>query len=267
MKRIPHLLALLTGLLATVAVAGGAGAQDLTAERVQYAIGVTDRHIEEAQSLVTGSNNANAQLELNAAVDLQSRARNALSANLLGIALRLTFDARAHADRAIAIIRGLPDPERVLAQLERTREILQRARDRIEECGNDRARSLLRAAMELQSRAEAAARDSRFLAALQLTMSAREKAFRALRLCKVEEGLADAAQRALGRTDEVISRARDAVTEHGGEAARQALARAQELQEDAYREFRAGHYEASLRLTQSARAFANRALRQSGGGR
>ena len=43
----------------------------------------------------------------------------------------------------------------VLAQLERTRELLDRARERIEECNLDRARAMLRVALEMQARAEA----------------------------------------------------------------------------------------------------------------
>jgi hypothetical protein len=43
------------------------------------------------------------------------------------------------------------------------------------------------------------------------------------------------------------------------------LARAIETQERAYREFRAERHEASLRLTQSARTLAHRAIRLAGG--
>jgi hypothetical protein len=161
-------------------------------------------------------------------------------------------------------VSGLPDPDRVLTQLERTRELLDRVRDRIEECDLDRARAMLRAALEMQVRAEAAARDGRYLAALQLTMSARERALRALRLCKLEDKLHDEAERALMRTDELISRARDRVSERESDQARQALNRAVELQAEAWVQFRAEHLEGGLRLTQSARTFAHRAIRLAG---
>src|SRR5262249_57229176 len=109
----------------------------------------------------------------------------------------LKLRARARADSAISIIQGLPDPDRVVSQVERTRDLLDRARDRIEECDSDRAHSLLHVALDMQGRAEAAARDSRYLAALQLTLSARERGLRALRLCNVQDNLQDTAERAL----------------------------------------------------------------------
>src|SRR5262249_25303096 len=141
-------------------------------------------------------------------------------------------------------------------QVERTREVIDRARDQIEECDNDRARAMLRAAAEMQARAEAAFGAERYLAALQLTTSARERALRALRLCNVEDNVREAADRALHRTDEILSRARDQVAEHGTDRARKLLARGVDLQARAQGEFRAEHFEASLRLTLLARRFA-----------
>ena len=239
-------------------------AQDLTPERVQIALDLTDRRIEQAEMLLTGSDNERASTEVNLAVGLQGQAKTAFAGTQLALAMRLTLEARLHADRAITILKG-PDPDGVLAQLERTRELLDRARERIEECDQLRARAMIRAAFDMQARAEVAARDGRFLAALQLTMSARERAHRALRLCRMDENLQESAERALQRTDQLIDRARDRVS-GASEPARQALARAVEIQGRAWTEFRAGRFEASLRLTQSARAFAHRAIRLSGGG-
>lgn len=240
-----------------------AAAQDVSRDRVQYALDRTDDRIERAQTLVSGSDNTNARAELDLAVQIQADAKSAFAGSQFRVALDLTLRARGHADRAIAIIQGLPDPDRVLAQVERTRELTERARDRIEECRNDRARALLRVAIEMQARAEAAIPEGRYLAALQLTLSARERALRSLRLCHREDNLEQAAERALNRTDELIGRARDRVADQGNEQARRALARADQLEAEAWVEFRAEHFEASLRLTQSARAMAHRALRLS----
>jgi hypothetical protein len=248
--------------------AGGAaiaGAQDLTRDRVQYALDLTDHRIEQAQMALASSTSAPAQLELNAAVSVQAQAQNEFGADHLLMAMRLTLSARAHADRAIAIVRGLPDPDRVRAQIERTREILDRARDRIEECDNNRARAMLRTAFEMQTRAERAAEEGRFLAALQLSMSARERGLRALRLCNMEENLQESAERAIRRTDELIARAQDKVVESANEQAREVLGRARQMQDRANDEFRSSHFEASLRLTEAARAAAYRAIRMSTG--
>jgi hypothetical protein len=249
-------------LLAVVAIASPAAAQ--TRDDVQVALDRTDDLIARAQEVVSTADNTQAEAELAFAVQLQAQAKGAFGTGSYRLALDLTFKARVRADRAIALVRGLPDPDRVLVQLERTRELLDRARDRIEECDIDRARALLRAAFEIQARAEASARDGRYLAALQLTMSARERALRALRICNLEDNLREAAERALTRTDELISRARDVVADHENDQARQALGRAIEVQAEAWVQFRADHLEASLRLTQSARTFAHRAIRLAG---
>lgn len=244
---------------------GSAVAQDFSRERVQLEIDLTDRRIEQADMLVVGSDNERARLELDAAVTIQARAKGAFAASQFGMAARLTIEARGHADRAIAILRGLPDPDRVTAQIERTREILDRVRQRVEECDNDRAHAMFRVALTMQERAEVAAGAGRFLAALQLTMGARERAFKALRLCRIEDNLRESAEHALRRTDELISRAQEIVADQPNEQASLALSQAIRIQGQASGEFEADHLEASLRLTQVARAAAHRAIRLSGG--
>jgi hypothetical protein len=262
----------LIALLALAAVLPSqVAAQDLTGDRVRAALERTDLRIELATSVVAGANNAQARLELDAAVSLQAQAKEIFSQGLVATgevqlrlfrrALDLTLRARAHADKAISLIQGLPDPERILAQLERTRELIERARDRIAECDNDRARALLKVAVEMQARAEAAANESRYLAALQLTLGARERALRALRMCNQEERLEESSDRALRRTDEAIARAKDVVGERGSERVRELLGRAVRLQAEAWAQFRADHLEASLRMTLSARNMAQRAIR------
>jgi len=252
----------LLALVACVGFVTPAPAQ--TRDDVALALDRTDDLIARAREVVSGTDNQQAIDELGFAVRLQAEARANFASGRLRIALDLTMRARLHADRAIALVKGLPDPDRVLVQLERTRELLERARERIEECNSDRARALLRAAVEMQGRAEISAREGRYLAALQLTLSARERAHKALRLCNLEENLNESAERALARTDELIARAREAVQQKDVEAAHRALDRAIEVEAEAWTQFRAEHFEASLRLTQSARTFAHRAIRLAG---
>ncbi|HET9325374.1 MAG TPA: hypothetical protein VFQ05_01225 [Candidatus Eisenbacteria bacterium] len=265
-------LSTVIGVLAPLALAH---AQDVTGDRARAALERTDERIRLAQSLVAGADNAQAELELNAAIGIQAQARSVFDQGmaasgdtrlrLLQQSVDLTLRARARADRAISLIQGLPDPDRVLSQVERTREMLDRARNRIEGCDSDRAQALLRASLDMQTRAEAAARESRYLAALQLTLSARERGLRALRLCNMEENLQEAADRALHRTDQVISRARELVARADHERAKDVLTRAERVQGQAYEQVRGGHFEAALRVTQSARTLAYRAVRLAGG--
>ncbi len=238
-----------------------ASAQDGVRDGVQTAIAMTDRRIEQAQSLLAEQRRERAAAELAVALDLQGRARNAFAAAQYEIALRLTREARVRADRAIALVRGLPDPDRVELQLERTRQVIERARDRLQGCDEPRARTSLRVAVEMQARAEVAYRESRYLAALQLTMSARERGEKALRLCRADEGVSEAAARALRHTDDLIPRAREVVQDSGSEVAAALLVRAEAAQAEAWREMRADRAAAALRLTQNARLLLQRAMR------
>ena len=268
MKPLANVLAALV-LLGVVSMAPVAIAQDLTPDRVQYMLDVTDRRIEQAEMALATLDNDRARAELTLAIGIQAQAKSVFAAGGLGYlqqTARLTLEARSHADRAIAIIRNLPDPDRVRVQLERTAEIIDRARQRIEECDHERARAMLRIGIEMQARAEAAFGEGRFLAALQLTMSARERVLKALRMCNADESLHDRAEQVLRRTSDLITRARDIVAESGNEQAREALGRAEQLQERALDEFRRDHFEASIRLSLTARGAAYRAMRLAGGG-
>jgi hypothetical protein len=257
---------LLVAAVWTLGAAPSARAQALSPERVQIALDVTDRRIEQADAIVSTSPEPGAQAEVAAAHDTQSRARTAFAASRLKMSFQLTFDARNHADHAIGLVKGLPDPDRVLVQLERTRDILDRVRSRIGPCTEPRAHGMVAVATSMQEHAEAAQTAGRYLGAIELTMSARERAFRALRLCNLEDDLGASVEQALRRTDDVIAKARHAVAVSPDERARQSLAEAIDLESKAIAEFRATHYDASLRLTQTARALAHRATRLSRGG-
>lgn len=251
-------------VLAALALLPAAGrAQGTTQERVRMSLDETDRRIGLAETVVATADDAQARAELALAVDLQGRARSAAGSGQFPMAGQLAGQARGHADRAILLGRGTPTRERARNQCDRTGEMLDRSRPRIEECGDGRARALLRVAIEMQERARSADGSGRYLGALQLTMGARERCLRALRLCRIEESVQQVAERALGRTDEVLARARERLESGAAGGAgtmrmRDALARATELQTDAVRQFRAGRHDASLQLTLAARRLARR---------
>jgi hypothetical protein len=244
-------------------VAPGARARGMASgERARPAsMEETDRRIELAETVVSASEDAQARGELALARELQGRARAAAGAGRFVLAGQLTGQAGGHADRAIMLGRGTPTRERAGAELERTGEMLESSRARIEECGDERARSMLRAAVEMQRRAGNAAEAGRYLGALQLTTGARERCLRALRLCRLEESVQQVTERALIRTDEVLARARERLESGPSGGAlpprvRDALAQAAVLQDDASRQFRDGRWESSLRLTLNARRLA-----------
>jgi len=234
-------------------------------DRVQEAIDITDRRIQQAKDLLALTPNPQAAAEVDQAAGLQAIAKQAFAQGHYGAAGRATMDARFHADRAIAILKGLPDPGRVQDQLARTRDILDRARDRLAHCDQPVVRDMMRTALDMQGRAELAYQETRYLAALQLTLSARERALRALQQCNVGESLDDTVQGALQRTDDVLARAHELVGPEAGDRARQQLANAENLQSRARGEAQAGHARPALRYTRMARELADRALRGAAG--
>ena len=262
LRSLSVILAIALGSTVAIPVLAQSPPPDI--QRLQDAIDLTDRRIQLAQDLLASTPNPQAAAEVDQAVALQAMAKSAFSEARYAAAGRATFDARIHADRAIALLRGLPDPGRVEEQLQRTREILDRARDRLAHCEVPMARDLLRTALDMQGRAEQAYRETRYLAALQLTTSARERAMRALRLCNSDESLEETVSTALQRTDEVLARAHEVVDTEGSDRARRLLANAEALQSRARAEAGSNHLRLALSLTRQAREQATRAMRSSG---
>ncbi len=261
------LLAMLCVVLGTlVAIPAYAQLPPPDGSRLRDALDVTDRRIQLAKDLLATTPNAAAAAEVDQAVALQAIAKDAFAQGRFDAAGRATFDARIHADRAIALLRGLPDPGRVQDQLARTREILDRARDRLAHCELPAARELLRTALDMQARAEQSYLETRYLAALQLTMSARERALRAQQLCNAGESFDETVANALLRTDEILARVHEVVDARGSERARNQLANADSLQARAKAESQAGRARLALRFTRMAREQAERAMRGSGPG-
>jgi hypothetical protein len=229
--------------------------------RVQDAIDITDRRIQQAKDLLAVTPNAVAAAEVDQAVQLQGIAKQYFAQARYAAAARATFDARVHADRAVALLKGLPDPGRVQDQLVRTREVLDRARHRLAQCDLPAPREMLRTALDMQTRAELAYSETRYLAALQLTMSARERVLRALQLCNAGDSFGDTVEHALQRTDDELARAHELVGADADERSRQLLANADSVQLRAKVEAQAGHPRVALRLTRMAREQAYRAIR------
>jgi len=235
-------------------------AQRDKADRLSQALAATDQRIEMAATQVHAAPHPEAELALARARGLQAQARElAVNGGPPRRAANLTLRARAQAEQAIAIVRGLPDADRVAGQLERTHAMLEQARARLAGCDEGSVRDLLREADDVQRRAESAAGEGRPLAALQLTFAARERGQEALRRCRVKDDVSERAGRALQSTDTLLARARD-----GGSATPPALLeRAGSLQSQAREAYHAGRYPLALRLTTAAAALVRRAARLS----
>lgn len=259
MRSTPVWLALALAV-ATILCPLAASAQGRREARALDEVAATDRRIGVAGSLLPDEPGF-ADAELALARQWQARAHDALAAGRPGIALRATLEARTHADRAIANVRGLPDPDRVLLHLERTSELADWARERLANCADTRAQSLLGLGLDMQDRADLAAHEGRFLAALQLTNNARERIQGAMQLCNVTRSVQETAERSLRKTDEMLTNAKGVLEQPPPEEAGRDLRRAFSMQSDARAAFEAGQFEKSVRITQDARVPARRILR------
>jgi len=171
-------------------------------------------------------------------------------------------DARPHrARRAPREFAPAPPTDRDRGQLERTRELLDRGRERLQQCGDGSANDLLASAADMQGRAEQAAGAGQHLAALQLTMGARVRIQRALQLCNVSEDDRESARRTLLRTDAVLERMRGAGGGPPPGRSVDVLGHATDAQERARRAYADGRLEESVQLSLTARAWAMRAAR------
>ena len=229
-------------------------------DRVSFALDQTDRRIEQTDRVLGAGADSHSLAELTTAREIQEHARDAFAQGQPRLALRLTLEAREHIQQAGAVARGLPDSERVSVQLERTRDLLGRSRERLTSCDQPEAREGIAAAEMLQARADSALYEGRSLAAQELSFQARERAFRALQSCNLGEDLPGTVNFALKRTDQVLAHARGNAP--GNPAAQQSLDEAARLQARAQQEFRQQHVDESLKLTHSARAAARRATGQ-----
>ena len=255
-----RIASLLLALLLGVTVVPAVGAQGAGRDRVAAELELTDQRIRTAEELVRGLDDP-PRASLQAAVDLQSRARSAFEASQLMVAFRLTRDARSQADRVIAEVRGLPNPDRVTAQVERSRDLLDRLEEALGTCTDVRAGRIAAIAQRMQERAEEAVHQGRFLAALQLSAQVRDRAERALRLCNADESRGASAERVLQRTDELLARVKQELRDTAPAAALRDLDQAESIQSEAWREYRADRQAASIRLSLTARSQAHRARR------
>jgi len=222
---------------------------------------ITQSVIEKVRRLVDESENRRAEEALKRAIDVQGRAEREFRGNSMRSTVRLTLVAREYAKRAGKLAGELSENrEFVFRQLERTREILRRAREHALEAGETRVRDLLRTAYERQDQAETAFREHRFRVALRMTQLARELAHKALEMVKGEQGASpERVRAALERTDELLGRISRELEGEGPPLLREAV----DLQNRAETHFDDGRFAMALKLTLSARDLAHKAV---GGG-
>lgn len=251
------LAVLMCGVPAAWAQSSGDAAQ------LQRELERTDELLRKASDLVSAAKNEQAAELLETALNLQEQAKTAFRNGFLGVALTRTSAARNLAQRIVAM---LLDPEeradRVQQELERTDDLLARAREALGPAGPDVTRTLLEAAHKQQSQAWELYRAGNFRPALRMSFQAREL------LSKVrlqnEEFDASRLEELFRQTEELVARAIEAARSSSSrvmqmaERASDLLRRAQEFASN-------GRYLTVRHHLMQAQRLAQRALRLASG--
>ncbi len=164
--------------------AEGLGANGGGSGRVLRELERTDRLIDRAAPLVHESHHEDATRMLDRAIELQGGAWEAFRAGRVRGAMTRTREARGLVNRALTLVRGAVDDERVAQELAETDSVLERANDVVREAGNDSARRILETSRDHQKRARGLFADREYRAALAQTLVARRLAQRAIRIAQ-----------------------------------------------------------------------------------
>ena len=160
--------------------------------------------------------------------------------------------------------------DRLLAELERTDRVLERAADHAADCSSPKAKVLLREARELQARARelygAGGPTLPVDRIVILTRQARELAVDAIELCQVESKAQESLRSMLDSTSGLLDQAESTVAQSGSADARRLLDAAVWQLDRARAAYRTGETRRAILLGGVARGLVLRALDRARGG-
>jgi hypothetical protein len=143
-------------------------------------------------------------------------------------------------------------------ELQKTDDVIDRAREAVSASRNLKAENLLSMAVELQGGGREAGRQSRYRLALELTLKAREKAYEAIGYTRKDEENEHVVLRAIERTDQIIDKAKDAAADLDRKRARSLMEMTTGSQQKAKEFFREHRLKMALKFTLKARENARR---------
>ena len=231
-------------------------------EEVEKELDRTDRVIERAKEAVAESRNPKAQNLLELAMNLQREAKEAFWEERFRLAIKLTLRAREKTFEAIGITKGREENESlILKAIERTDQIIAKAKEKLFLTDNQRASSLLEVAIRNQQRAKEFYLEHKLKVALTLTLKARESAQKSIDLAFQKDELERFARKELERTDKLIDKSLPIIKESGNPKAQHFLGRGLLRQERAHSLFKRGRFVMATKNTREARDFVLKALR------
>lgn len=240
-------------------------------DRVRAELERTDQIIERARELIANSNYAGARIALEASVKLQNEAweafDNARINRELAIAKRLTLQARQQARRAVSSGHAAEDNVSALqSKLERTTEMLSKARSMGGGFSNPRYQSVLDAAADLLDRAWEMYRDGQYRAALKLVNQAEETARKVVNASQQQQQRLGQLDRQAELIRDGLDRIESSLTECQSEVAGKLMEQAREAYRLAVQLRGENRYGAAIQSLKNARKLAEQAARECRGG-
>lgn len=141
--------------------------------------------------------------------------------------------------------------QRLQRELDMTNDILQRARDIVVSCGNERGKQLLETATQLQNQARQNSSNSP-VAAFQFTRQARIRALEAIKACQGVEENDSVVLQQLEKTDRLAERLAESIGSFSNQAYASVFNTARDNQRRAWEFFRNRQYLPALKLSRQA---------------
>ena len=231
-------------------------------EKVEKELDRTDKVIERAKEAVAESRNPKAQALFDIAINLQGNARAALENERFGLAVKFTLRARKKAFETIGITKRSEENENLVSKaIERTDQVIAKAKEKVFLTESQRASSLLEATIKNQHRAKEFFNEHKLRAALKLTLRTRESAKKSIELAERKNKLERFSGRELERTGKLIEKALPRIQENGDPKAQNLLDKGVDRQKKAGKLFKQKRFEAATRNTRKARDFILKALK------
>jgi hypothetical protein len=228
----------------------GVAAAQPERERVRAELVKTDELLAEVKPIVDGARGDEARQLFKLATSLQQSAWSSFQRRLHGRAGDLTLRARERARQA-KVAAGI-DPERVREEVRRTRDLMAEFGPAIVKANVPRANQLWKMAQTEQSAAENHLAASRYGYALKFTLAAREHGRTAFAAIRGRVGV-ERVGRELDRTDGLVEKGKDRLSQTAAGRASEVLNKAVELQRQARQAFADNRPLAALRFTLAAR--------------
>ncbi len=148
----------------------------------------------------------------------------------------------------------------LIRELEKTDQLIERAADATRKAGSIMANQHLDQAVRLQVEAKDSFRRGMFRKSYKLTMYARDQVNRSVAILKSSERNDAIVRRALERTNEILARADEAITESGSLKAASLYETSRKTQAEAMEFFRGNRLRIAFKATLKARDIARRAI-------